>query len=150
MEPRGARREHAQVPAAEVRTTAVRTRRPASTPHCSDARWRHRESSRREHIDEQAESARRRAGCRHARSAGPRTQRIERSTPMTLVNDERAAAEAVGAPKHRIAAAGRDDAERLAASLAVAFYDDPVFRWFSPDDRRREALLPPFFDVFVE
>lgn len=75
---------------------------------------------------------------------------------MTLVNDERAAAEAVGAPvtdggpKHRIRKAGRDDAKRLAASLAVAFYDDPVFRWFSPDDPRRWGMLPRFFDVFVE
>ena len=74
---------------------------------------------------------------------------------MTLVNDERAAAEAVGAPvtdrppAHRIGRAGRDEATRLAASLAAAFYDDPVFRWFSPDDRRRGAMLPDFFDVFV-
>ena len=45
---------------------------------------------------------------------------------MTLVNDERAAAEAVGAPvtdrppAHRIGRAGRDEATRLAASLAAA------------------------------
>ena len=75
---------------------------------------------------------------------------------MTLLNDDRAPAEAVTAPvtdrapKHRIASAGRDDAGRLAASLALAFYDDPVFRWFSPDDRRRGKMLPHFFDVFVE
>jgi GNAT superfamily N-acetyltransferase len=75
---------------------------------------------------------------------------------MTLVNHERAAADAAGAPltdgapKHQIGRAGRDDAKRLAASLALAFYDDPVFRWFSPDDRRREGMLPHFFDVFVE
>ena len=75
---------------------------------------------------------------------------------MTLVNDERAAADAVtapvtdGAPTHRIGKAGHDDAKRLAVALALAFYDDPVFRWFSPDDRRREGMLPHFFDVFVE
>jgi hypothetical protein len=75
---------------------------------------------------------------------------------MTLVNDERAAAEAAGGPvtdharKHRIGRAGRDDTTRVAASLALAFYDDPVFRWFSPDDRRRGVMLPHFFDVFVE
>jgi len=75
---------------------------------------------------------------------------------MTLVNDERAAAEAVSAPatdrapKHPIGTAGRDDAKRIAASLTLAFYDDPVFRWFSPDDRRRGAMLPQFFEVFVE
>ena len=75
---------------------------------------------------------------------------------MTLVNDDRAAGEAVTAPatdrapKHRIAGAGRNDAKRLTASLALAFYDDPVFRWFSPDDRRRGEMLPHFFDVFVE
>jgi GNAT superfamily N-acetyltransferase len=75
---------------------------------------------------------------------------------MTLVNDERAAAEAVRAPvtdpapRHRIGRVGRDDAKRLAASLAVAFYEDPVFCWFSPDDPRRGAMLRPFFDVFVE
>jgi GNAT superfamily N-acetyltransferase len=75
---------------------------------------------------------------------------------MTLVNDERAAAAAGDAPvtdrppEARIARAARDDAARLAASLAAAFYDDPVFRWFSPDDHRRGAMLPDFFDVFVD
>jgi ribosomal protein S18 acetylase RimI-like enzyme len=75
---------------------------------------------------------------------------------MTLVNDERDAAEAVSAPvtdrapQHRIGRAGPDDASRIAASLAVAFYDDPVFRWFSPDDHRRGGMLPRFFAVFAE
>jgi GNAT superfamily N-acetyltransferase len=75
---------------------------------------------------------------------------------MTLVNDERAAAAAGDAlvthrrPREaRIARAARNDAARLAASLSAAFYDDPVFRWFSPDDDRRGAMLPDFFDVFV-
>jgi GNAT superfamily N-acetyltransferase len=53
-------------------------------------------------------------------------------------------------PGHRIDTARPDDAARLAAALAAAFYDDPVFRWFAPDDHRRRAMLPGFFDVFVE
>jgi ribosomal protein S18 acetylase RimI-like enzyme len=61
---------------------------------------------------------------------------------MTLLHDERAAARVIPAKDHH--------APRLATTLAAAFYDDPVFRWFSPDDRRRRAMLPGFFDVFVE
>jgi GNAT superfamily N-acetyltransferase len=53
-------------------------------------------------------------------------------------------------PEARIAGAMRNDAARLAALLSAAFYEDPVFRWFSPDDRRRGAMLPGFFDVFVD
>jgi len=56
---------------------------------------------------------------------------------MTLIDDP------------RITAASPADAPPAAAALAAAFYDDPVFRWFSPDDERRRALLPGFFDVFV-
>jgi ribosomal protein S18 acetylase RimI-like enzyme len=72
---------------------------------------------------------------------------------LTLINDERARAlvEATHRPPaHRIDTARRDDAPRLAAALAAAFYDDPVFRWFAPDEHRRRAMLPSFFDVFVE
>jgi GNAT superfamily N-acetyltransferase len=75
---------------------------------------------------------------------------------MTLVNDERAPATAGDSPvtdrppEARIGSAARGDAARLAASLAAAFYDDPVFRWFSPHDQRREAMLPDFFGVFVD
>jgi ribosomal protein S18 acetylase RimI-like enzyme len=76
---------------------------------------------------------------------------------MTLVNDEGAAADAVARgtvtyrPRdHRIRPATRADAPRMATALAAAFYDDPVFRWFSPDDRRRHDMLPSFFAVFVE
>lgn len=76
---------------------------------------------------------------------------------MTLVNDDRAPARAVAGgpmtdppPDHRVATARREDAARLATALAAAFYADPVFRWFSPDDGRRGAMLPSFFDVFVE
>lgn len=76
---------------------------------------------------------------------------------MTLLNDDRAAAQAVaptsatGAPPvHPVRLAARDDASRLAAAMAAAFYDDQVFRWFSPNHGRRRAMLPSFFDVFVE
>jgi len=63
---------------------------------------------------------------------------------LTLVNHP--AAEAA----RRIGAARPADATRLAATLAAAFHDDPVFRWFAPDASRRRAMLPAFFDVFVE
>jgi GNAT superfamily N-acetyltransferase len=65
---------------------------------------------------------------------------------MTLVNDDRAATQAA----HAVRAARPDDASRLATALAGAFYEDRVFRWFSPDDGRRGAMLPGFFDVFVD
>jgi GNAT superfamily N-acetyltransferase len=68
---------------------------------------------------------------------------------MTLVNDDRAQAPEQPTA-HRIGAATRADAPSLATALAEAFYDDPVFRWFSPDDGRRLAMLPGFFAVFVE
>jgi len=72
---------------------------------------------------------------------------------LTLINDEAARALGDGThrpPAHRIDTARRVDAPRLAAALAAAFYDDPVFRWFAPDEHRRRAMLPSFFDVFVE
>ena len=34
-------------------------------------------------------------------------------------------------------------------ALSGAFFDDPVFRWVFPDDERRGAVLPGFFDVFT-
>ena len=61
---------------------------------------------------------------------------------MTLVHPERPAAHIVPAARHH--------APSMATALAAAFYDDRVFRWFSPDDHRRRAMLPAFFDVFVE
>ena len=76
---------------------------------------------------------------------------------MTMVNDDRAAAWAVatapvtdGPPTYPVRMARRDDAPGLTTALAAAFHDDQVFRWFSPDDGRRRAMLPGFFDVFVE
>jgi GNAT superfamily N-acetyltransferase len=76
---------------------------------------------------------------------------------MSLVNDNRTAPDAAAGPPMTsppraidVRAATSGDAPRLATALAAAFYDDPVFRWFSPVDRRRGAMLPGFFDVFVE
>jgi GNAT superfamily N-acetyltransferase len=62
---------------------------------------------------------------------------------MTLVNNE------MTRPQ-RIMTATAEDAPRMTSALAAAFYDDPVFRWFSPDDARRHQMLPGFFAVFVE
>jgi ribosomal protein S18 acetylase RimI-like enzyme len=43
-----------------------------------------------------------------------------------------------------------NDVPRVAGALARAFFDDPVFRWASPDDERRHALLPGFFALITE
>jgi GNAT superfamily N-acetyltransferase len=68
---------------------------------------------------------------------------------MTLLDDERSFGDRpLSGP--RIEIASRADAAALADALAAAFDDDPVFRWFSPDDRRRHAMLPGFFAVFVD
>jgi GNAT superfamily N-acetyltransferase len=63
---------------------------------------------------------------------------------MTLVDDEGAVTRA------GIATARPEDAPDLAAALAAAFDDDPVFCWFSPDAGRRRTMLPRFFGVFVD
>jgi ribosomal protein S18 acetylase RimI-like enzyme len=42
------------------------------------------------------------------------------------------------------------DVPRIATALADAFFDDPVFRWSSPDDDRRRTLLPAFFALTAE
>lgn len=65
-----------------------------------------------------------------------------------------------GAPSHREQASTRsadlvlrvataDDVRRLADVLADAFYDDPVFGWMMPDERRRRGRLRRFFAVQV-
>jgi GNAT superfamily N-acetyltransferase len=43
-----------------------------------------------------------------------------------------------------------DEERRIAATLAQAFFDDPVFGWACPDDHRRHGLLPDFFALFAE
>jgi ribosomal protein S18 acetylase RimI-like enzyme len=50
----------------------------------------------------------------------------------------------------RVRKASADDGPRIAASLAPAFFDDPVFRWVCPDDERRDELLPEFFGLFTQ
>jgi ribosomal protein S18 acetylase RimI-like enzyme len=67
---------------------------------------------------------------------------------MTLLNDD--AATAGRAVPQGIRIATPADAPRMATALAAAFTHDPVFRWFVPDERRRRAMLPDFFAVFVE
>ena len=42
------------------------------------------------------------------------------------------------------------DVPRIATTLAAAFFDDPVFRWTCPDERRRRELLPAFFSLIAE
>lgn len=48
----------------------------------------------------------------------------------------------------RKASAG--DVPRIASALARAFFDDPVFRYASPDDDRRREMLPSFFSLYTE
>ena len=43
-----------------------------------------------------------------------------------------------------------DQAPTVAGALARAFFDDPVFRWISPDDERRRKLLTPFFSLWTQ
>ena len=40
--------------------------------------------------------------------------------------------------------------ERISATLARAFHEDPVLGWVVPDPERRRACLPPFFAVQAE
>ena len=39
------------------------------------------------------------------------------------------------------------DRTAVVAAMAAAFYDDPVFRWMSPDGEHRRRLLPDFFEL---
>ena len=47
----------------------------------------------------------------------------------------------------RLRRATADDNSRLKTVLAEAFYDDPIFGWLMPDDRRRGARLRHFFSI---
>lgn len=49
-----------------------------------------------------------------------------------------------------LARAGIADREAVAGTLALAFQDDPVFRWVVPDEARRQAALPGVFGVFAD
>ena len=43
-----------------------------------------------------------------------------------------------------------DDRAALAAMLARSFYDDPIFVWLVPDDRRRERRLTKLFGTLLK
>lgn len=43
--------------------------------------------------------------------------------------------------------ANADDVHRLKATLAEAFYDDPIFGWLMPDEQSRLARLRRFFAI---
>jgi GNAT superfamily N-acetyltransferase len=47
--------------------------------------------------------------------------------------------------RREVRSAHRSDVPALAATLARAFADDPVFCWLQPDPARRTAALPGFF-----
>lgn len=49
-----------------------------------------------------------------------------------------------------IRAAGADDLDAVAATVAAAFFDDPVTRWLLPDVARRQQLARPLFRLLVE
>ena len=49
-----------------------------------------------------------------------------------------------------IGRATRDDVPALAGTLAAAFQDDPVMRWWIGDGAERAAILPRFFGFAVE
>ncbi len=43
-----------------------------------------------------------------------------------------------------------DDLPELSQTLAEAFFADPVFSWWIPEDDRRREILPEFFGAIVE
>jgi ribosomal protein S18 acetylase RimI-like enzyme len=42
------------------------------------------------------------------------------------------------------------DRPAIAATMAGAFFDDPVFRWLTPDDGDRRRILPAFFELATQ
>ena len=42
-----------------------------------------------------------------------------------------------------------DDTTAVAATVAAAFFDDPVTRWLVPDPVRRRAVVQPLFEHFI-
>jgi len=46
--------------------------------------------------------------------------------------------------------AGLDETAAVAATVAAAFFDDPVTRWLVPDLARRRALVQPLFEHHIE
>jgi GNAT superfamily N-acetyltransferase len=41
------------------------------------------------------------------------------------------------------------DTAAVAATVAAAFFDDPVTRWLLPDEHRRQRLIQPMFELYV-
>jgi GNAT superfamily N-acetyltransferase len=41
------------------------------------------------------------------------------------------------------------DTAAVAATVAAAFFDDPVTRWLVPDPQRRQRLIQPMFELYV-
>ena len=52
--------------------------------------------------------------------------------------------------QHTIHSAGTTDLDRVAATVAAAFLDDPVPAWLLPDETRRVQLAGPLFRLYVE
>ena len=50
----------------------------------------------------------------------------------------------------RIRTAETIDRDEVAATVAAAFFDDPVIRWLLPDVERREQFIEPVFRLYVE
>ena len=51
---------------------------------------------------------------------------------------------------HATRRADRRDLPALSETLAAAFHDDPVFRWWIADGGRRRQIVPAFFGVIVD
>lgn len=45
--------------------------------------------------------------------------------------------------------AGVDATAAVASTVAAAFFDDPVTIWLLPDERTRQALVQPLFELYV-
>ncbi len=42
-----------------------------------------------------------------------------------------------------------DDTVTVAATVAAAFFNDPVTEWLLPDEQRRQQLVQPLFELYV-
>jgi GNAT superfamily N-acetyltransferase len=46
--------------------------------------------------------------------------------------------------------AGGGDVAEVTETLAQAFFTDPIFMWWIPEESRRKEILPAFFQVIIE